>query len=30
MGSQLNVHTAPDYGTRFHFVLNLPTAGQGA
>jgi signal transduction histidine kinase len=30
MGSQMNVHTAPDYGTRFHFVLQLPTAGQGA
>ena len=28
MGSQLEVETAPEYGTRFHFTLDLPVAGQ--
>jgi signal transduction histidine kinase len=28
MGSSLEVETAPDYGTRFHFVLDLPLAGE--
>jgi signal transduction histidine kinase len=28
MGSRLEVETAPDAGTRFHFVLDLPRAGQ--
>jgi signal transduction histidine kinase len=28
MGSSLEVETAPDYGTRFHFVLDLPLAGD--
>jgi len=29
MGSTLEVETAPDYGTRFYFVLDLPLAGEG-
>ena len=29
MGSTLQVETAPDYGTRFYFVLDLPLAGEG-
>ncbi len=29
MGSTLEVETAPDYGTRFHFTLDLPLAGEG-
>lgn len=29
MGSALQVETAPDYGTRFYFVLELPLAGEG-
>lgn len=29
MGSRLEVETVPDEGTRFHFVLDLPPAGQG-
>jgi signal transduction histidine kinase len=29
MGSTLEVETAPEFGTRFHFVLELPTAGEG-
>ena len=28
MGSTLGVETAPGYGTRFHFVLDLPLAGE--
>ena len=28
MGSTLQVETAPGYGTRFHFVLELPLAGE--
>jgi signal transduction histidine kinase len=28
MGSTLEVETAPGYGTRFHFVLDLPLAGE--
>jgi signal transduction histidine kinase len=28
MGSTLLVETAPGYGTRFHFVLDLPLAGE--
>jgi signal transduction histidine kinase len=28
MGSTLQVETAPGYGTRFHFVLDLPLAGD--
>jgi signal transduction histidine kinase len=28
MGSTLEVETAPGYGTRFHFVLDLPLAGD--
>ena len=28
MGSALGVETAPGYGTRFHFVLDLPLAGE--
>jgi signal transduction histidine kinase len=28
MGSTLDVETAPGYGTRFHFVLELPLAGD--
>ncbi|HXE58869.1 MAG TPA: HAMP domain-containing sensor histidine kinase [Gemmatimonadales bacterium] len=28
MGAELKVDTAPDYGTRFHFVLDLPLADQ--
>jgi signal transduction histidine kinase len=28
MGSTLDVETAPGYGTRFHFVLDLPLAGE--
>ena len=28
MGSTLEVETAPGYGTRFHFVLELPLAGD--
>jgi signal transduction histidine kinase len=28
MGSALEVETAPGYGTRFHFVLDLPLAGE--
>jgi signal transduction histidine kinase len=28
MGSTLEVETAPGYGTRFHFVLDLPPAGE--
>ena len=28
MGSRLEVETAPEYGTRFHFTLELPVAGQ--
>jgi signal transduction histidine kinase len=28
MGSSLEVETAPDFGTRFHFVLDLPLAGE--
>jgi signal transduction histidine kinase len=28
MGSTLAVETAPGYGTRFHFVLDLPLAGE--
>ncbi len=28
MGSTLEVETAPGYGTRFHFVLDLPRAGE--
>ena len=28
MGSSLEVETAPGYGTRFHFVLDLPLAGD--
>jgi uncharacterized protein YceK len=27
MGSALDVETAPDWGTRFVFVLDLPLAG---
>jgi signal transduction histidine kinase len=29
MGSTLEVETAPEFGTRFHFVLELPMAGEG-
>jgi signal transduction histidine kinase len=29
MGSSLQVETAPDQGTRFYFVLDLPLAGEG-
>ncbi len=29
MGSVLQVETAPGYGTRFYFVLDLPVAGEG-
>ena len=29
MGSVLEVETAPDQGTRFYFVLDLPEAGRG-
>jgi len=29
MGSSLQVETAPDQGTRFFFVLDLPLAGEG-
>ena len=29
MGSTLEVETAPGFGTRFHFVLDLPLAGRG-
>lgn len=29
MGSNMEVQTAPGEGTRFHFVLELPLAGQG-
>jgi signal transduction histidine kinase len=29
MGSSLEVETAPEFGTRFHFVLALPLAGEG-
>ena len=29
MGSTLEVETAPEFGTRFHFVLDLPLAGEG-
>jgi signal transduction histidine kinase len=29
MGSAMQVETAPGYGTRFYFVLDLPTAGEG-
>ena len=29
MGSTLEVETAPAFGTRFHFVLELPLAGEG-
>jgi signal transduction histidine kinase len=28
MGSSLEVETAPGYGTRFHFELDLPLAGD--
>ena len=28
MGSTLEVETAPGFGTRFHFVLDLPLAGE--
>ena len=28
MGSVMQVETAPGYGTRFYFVLDLPTAGE--
>ena len=28
MGSSLEVETAPGFGTRFHFVLDLPLAGE--
>jgi signal transduction histidine kinase len=28
MGSVMQVETAPDYGTRFYFVLDLPLAGE--
>jgi signal transduction histidine kinase len=28
MGSVIQVETAPGYGTRFYFVLDLPTAGE--
>jgi len=28
MGSRLDVETAPGYGTRFYFVLDLPFAGE--
>ena len=28
MGSTLEVETAPGYGTRFHFILDLPLAGE--
>ena len=28
MGGELNVETAPDYGTRFHFTLDLPVASR--
>jgi signal transduction histidine kinase len=28
MGSELKVDTAPEYGTRFYFMLSLPLAGQ--
>ncbi len=28
MGSALEVETAPGFGTRFHFVLDLPLAGE--
>jgi signal transduction histidine kinase len=28
MGSTLEVETAPGYGTRFHFALDLPLAGE--
>jgi signal transduction histidine kinase len=30
MGAKLDVETAPDWGTRFFFVLELPLAGGGA
>lgn len=29
MGSVMQVETAPGYGTRFYFVLDLPVAGEG-
>jgi signal transduction histidine kinase len=29
MGSSLQVETAPSYGTRFYFTLDLPLAGEG-
>ena len=29
MGSVMQVETAPGYGTRFYFVLDLPLAGEG-
>jgi len=29
MGSTLEVETAPEFGTRFRFVLDLPLAGEG-
>ena len=29
MGSAMQVETAPGYGTRFYFVLDLPMAGEG-
>jgi hypothetical protein len=29
MGANMEVETAPDSGTRFYFVLELPQAGQG-
>jgi signal transduction histidine kinase len=29
MGSALQVETAPGYGTRFYFVLDLPMTGEG-
>ncbi len=29
MGATLQVETAPDYGTRFYFLLDLPLAGEG-
>jgi signal transduction histidine kinase len=29
MGSAMQVETAPSYGTRFYFVLDLPVAGEG-
>ena len=28
MGSVMQVETAPGYGTRFYFVLDLPLAGE--